>query len=132
MAFTFKTLVDHPFTFAAGVGLANGFLAIARNKKIDPKTAVTLAGVLGLGELALVMYEPQEERGPIMSKMSLTEIGFYSVVGVVAGVLPFITWKPVPHGETAHPALVASTPGGGGTAVGGYGYARPRARRRAR
>lgn len=102
---TAKFVFNHPFAFAAGVGIANGALAIARNKKIDLKTAVTLSAVLGIGELVLVMYEPPEHRGAY----TLNEVAIHSVLGVMAGVLPFITWGAVDHGEKARPLLVAST-----------------------
>ena len=106
----FTSLVHHPFSFAAGVGVANGLLAIGRGKKIDPKTAFTLAIILGLGETALVMYEPQEHRGPYMSKMTLLTVGIHSMLGVMAGVLPFVTWGPIQHGEAAHSLPIAQTP----------------------
>jgi hypothetical protein len=86
MAITFKDLVNHPFSFAVGVGVANGLLAVGRGKKIDMPTALTLSAILGLGEMALVMYEPESERSH-----SLTVIGAYSVLGVLAGVLPFVS-----------------------------------------
>lgn len=88
--FSVKTLLNHPFSFAVGVGLANGLLAFARQKKIDFKTAATLSVILGLGEAALVMYEPEEERG----EHSLSSIAVLSVAGVMLGVAPFIEWSP--------------------------------------
>lgn len=129
MKFNVKTLVNHPFTFAVGTGIANGLLAKARNKKIDIKTAVTLGSIIGIGETALVMYEPPSERGEIMEKMSLFEIGLWSCGGLFVGLMPFVTWRPVEHGERAKPPLIAAVPPEGATAntaVGGY--ARPRRR----
>jgi len=112
---TVKYAAGHPGIFAGGVGLANGLLARARNKKIDPKTAITLASVLGIGELVLIAYEPPSERGAY----SLTEVGVWSVFGVLAGLVPFISWNVEP-GELAHPALVASVDAPTTTAVSGY------------
>lgn len=79
----------HPFTFSAGVGLANGLLAKARNKSIDVPTAVTLAAILGLGEMALEYFVPPEKR----PAMSLPAIGLWSVAGIAVGILPFVDWK---------------------------------------
>lgn len=98
MEFQASDLVNHPFSFAIGVGIANGLLAKARDKSIDPLTATTLAAVLGLGETALVMYEPKEVRGKFMSKMSLMEVGLWSCGGLLVGLLPFVTLKPAHHG----------------------------------
>ena len=86
MAVTLKDLVNHPYSFAMGVGIANGFLAVGRGKKIDFKTALTLSTILGLGEMALIMYEPESER-----TYSLQSVGIFSVLGVLTGLLPFVT-----------------------------------------
>lgn len=126
MTFTPKTLLDHPFSFAMGVGLANGLLAKARDKQVDARVATTLAAILGLGETALVMYEPQSERGPLMKDMTLMEIGVYSALGVLVGLIPFMSWSGA-HAATATSVPIASsTPSGGNTAVSGYA---PHARR---
>ena len=124
MAITFKDLVNHPYSFAVGVGVANGLLAVGRGKKIDMPTALTLSAILGLGEMALVMYEPESER-----TMSLTAIGVYSVLGVLTGVLPFVSKEghggavPIASKEPEAPAvplLLAANAGGGNTAVSGW------------
>jgi hypothetical protein len=125
MAITFKDLVNHPFSFAVGVGVANGLLAVGRGKKIDVPTALTLSAILGLGEMALVMYEPESER-----PMSLTAIGVYSVLGVLGGVLPFVTWGDahggagVPiasNGQAAPvPVFASNAPAASTTAVSGW------------
>lgn len=118
-----KTLVNHPLTFAIGVGLANGLLAKARGKKIDLKTLVTLGSIIGLGEAALVMYEPPEERGEIMSKMSLMAIGLYSCGGLYLGLLPFLSLEP--HGALPQvPILAKANAGQQPAAVGGFAYRR--------
>lgn len=103
MAITFKDLVNHPFSFAIGVGVANGLLAVGRGKNIDLPTAITLSTILGLGEMALVVYEPESER-----TRSLASIGAWSVAGVMVGVMPFI--------KETHTVAPATTPGGGGSA----------------
>lgn len=118
MGLTFKALVDHPFSFAVGVGVANGLLAVGRGKKIDVPTALTLSAILGLGEAALVMYEPAHER-----THSLTAIGVHSVLGVLAGVLPFVTFGEVHHGERGGLPIAtgpAHANNGNGTAVSGW------------
>jgi len=90
--------------------------------------ATTLAAILGLGETALVMYEPQQDRGPIMKDMSLMEIGVYSSLGVLVGLIPFMSWSGA-HAATATAAPIASTtPSGGNTAVSGYAPRRHRRR----
>lgn len=118
MKFEPSDLLNHPFSFAVGVGLANGALAKIRDKSIDPLTAATLASVLGLGETALVMYEPQEMRGKFMSKMSLFEVGVWSCGGLIVGLLPFISFKPSEHGAAIP---VAQVPSKGGSAAAGFG-----------
>jgi hypothetical protein len=138
MDYKAKDLVDHPFSFAVGVGIANGLLAKARGKTIDVKTATTLGSVLGLGETALVMYEPQSERGKFMSKMTLMEVGLWSVGGLLVGLLPFISWKPAEHGsgggvlvaegDKQPPALPA--PAAEAAAAAGFGSYRAAPRRR--
>jgi len=140
MAITFKDLVNHPFSFAIGVGVANGLLAVGRGKSIDLPTAVTLSTILGLGEMALVIYEPASER-----TRSLAAIGAWSVAGVMVGVMPFIrethTVAPEPSGGgSGSPLLLASNAGGSASAVSGWSWGRkaprrpvvvPRRRRRA-
>jgi len=135
MAVTFKDLVNHPFSFAMGVGVANGLLAVGRNKKIDMPTALTLSAILGLGEMALVMYEPESERSH-----SLQVIGVYSVLGVLAGLLPFITTVPQHGGASVPiaskepampiPLFASNAQPGGGQAVSGYSRRQPARRRR--
>lgn len=119
---TFKDLVNHPFSFAIGVGVANGLLAVGRGKSIDKPTAITLSLILGLGEMALVAFEPESER-----PMSLTAIGLWSVAGVAVGVMPFIKEHKVliPESAPSKPSLLPSLPiavnaGGGSTAVSGW------------
>lgn len=131
MASAFKTLMNHPFSFAVGIGVANGMLAVGRNKKIDMPTALTLSAILGLGEMALVMYEPEHERSH-----SLEIIGVYSVLGVLLGVLPFVTkghaHDAAPSDEPSVPIPVFATNAhpGGGQAVSGYSRRQPVRRRR--
>jgi hypothetical protein len=135
MAITFKDLVNHPYSFAMGVGIANGFLAVGRGKKIDMPTALTLSAILGLGEMALVMYEPESERS-----MSLPAIGVYSVLGVLTGLLPFVSPGHQEHGGALPiaskepgmpiPLLASNAQPGGSQAVSGYSRRQPVRRRR--
>jgi hypothetical protein len=129
MASAFKTLMNHPFSFAVGIGVANGMLAVGRNKKIDMPTALTLSAILGLGEMALVMYEPEHERSH-----PLDVIGWYSVLGVLLGVLPFVT-KGQAHDAPSGPAVpiplfATNAQPGGAQAVSGYSRRQPVRRRR--
>jgi hypothetical protein len=135
MAITFKDLVNHPYSFAMGVGIANGFLAVGRGKKIDMPTALTLSAILGLGEMALVMYEPESERS-----MSLQAIGVYSVLGVLTGLLPFVSpghqehngGFPIAEKEPSAriPLFASNAQPSATTAVSGYSRRQPVRRRR--
>lgn len=82
-------IVNHPFTFAVGVGLANGALARIRDKRVDLPTAVALATILGLGEMALEYFTPPEKL-----HHSLPMIGVFSVLGVAVGLAPFVELSP--------------------------------------
>jgi hypothetical protein len=79
-------LVHNPFAFAVGVGVANGLLAVARNKRIDLPTASALGVILGLGEAALVGLEPGNK---VWSKET-GKVALWSVLGVAVGVAPFM------------------------------------------
>lgn len=81
-------LVNHPFTFAAGVGLANGLLAAARGKHIDLKTAAALTMILGVGETVIVAFEPGEK------KHSNLAVLLHSIAGVGLGLAPFVKLSP--------------------------------------
>lgn len=83
-----STLFNHPFSFAVGVGAANGLLAKMRDKPITPTAVLYLAVILGLGEAALASEEPEEER-----HTSVSATAFYSVLGVFAGVALFADWS---------------------------------------
>lgn len=94
-------LVNHPFSFAVGVGVANGLLAVARGKRIDVPTATALGVILGLGEAALVGLEPGHE---LWSK-DTARVAWLSILGVGVGVLPFVLFG---KGEVGHGAPLAS------------------------
>lgn len=81
-------LVNHPFTFAAGVGLANGLLAAVRGKHIDFKTAAALTAILGVGETVIVAFEPGEK------KHSNLAVLLHSIAGVGLGLAPFVRLSP--------------------------------------
>jgi len=97
-----QTLYRHPYSFAVGIGIANGLLAVTRGKSINPKTAVMLAGVLGVGEALIAAQEPAHER-----TMPLNAVGLYSVLGVLTGVALFTDWTNA-HPETQASALIAN------------------------
>lgn len=82
-------LVHNPFAFAVGVGVANGLLAVARGKRIDIPTASALGVILGLGEAALVGLEPGNK---VWSKET-GKVALWSVLGVAAGVAPFLLFS---------------------------------------
>lgn len=129
MSIAVKDLVNHPYSFAMGVGIANGFLAVGRGKKIDLPTALTLSAILGLGEMALIMYEPESER-----QYSLTATGIYSVLGVLTGLLPFVSPSGAHGTEEASPLILATAtpnPAQLPSAVSGWSRQRRPAPRRA-
>ena len=134
---SFNDLLNHPYSFAVGIGVTNGLLAKARNKHIDPMTAVTLSLILGLGEAALVAREPTWQR-----KQSLTAIAVYSVLGVLTGVWPFVRPESeieaeleASQGPMIRIPLIANVdqpkPNGERTAVSGYSRGRRSRGRRA-
>lgn len=77
-------LVNHPFTFALGVGLANGALAAVRGKHIDVKTAAALTAILGVGETVIVAFEPGEKKHSNLATL------LHSIAGVFIGLAPFV------------------------------------------
>lgn len=89
-------LLEHPVPISVATGVVNGIIFKLRNKNLEFKTVATLAAVQGMGEAILVMYEKPQDRGPILKNMSLMEIGIYSAVGSIVGMLPFITLRPSP------------------------------------
>lgn len=95
-------LVHHPFSFAVGVGLANGLLAVARGKSIDVPIATALGIILGIGEAALVGLEPGNK---VWSKET-GKVAIHSVLGVAVGVLPFVLFG---KGEPGHGLPIAET-----------------------
>lgn len=97
-------LVNHPFSFAVGVGVANGLLAVARGKRVDGPTAAALGVILGLGEAALVGLEP----GHSVWSKETAKVAWLSVLGVGVGVLPFVLFG---KGEPTHGIPIASTGG---------------------
>lgn len=88
-------LVNHPFTFAVGVGAANGLLAVVRGKQVDVPTGIALALILGAGEAAINHFEPPV---PGHQKRSDLAVALYSILGVGLGLLPFLSYKPSTSG----------------------------------
>lgn len=82
-----KDVANHPFAFALGVGLGNGFLAWARDKHIDLRTGLALTAILGVGETVIAAWEPGEH------KHTNSAVLAYSVLGVGIGLLPFLKWE---------------------------------------
>jgi hypothetical protein len=83
-------VVNHPFTFALGVGVANGALAKVRGKEVDVPTAVALALILGAGEAAIEHFDKTK---PPEEKRSILAMSLLSIAGVGLGLLPFLSWK---------------------------------------
>lgn len=81
-------VAQNPLVFAAGVGVANGVLAAARNKPVSVQAATITAGVIAAGELALILDVPKYD------KPKMAALFGYSVVGTFVGLAPFISWKP--------------------------------------
>lgn len=101
-------LLEHPVPISIATGVVNGIIFKLRGKNLELKTVATLAAVQGMGEAILVMYEKPQERGPILKDMSLMEIGVYSALGTIAGMIPFISWTAAP---TPIPSLSSATSG---------------------
>jgi len=97
------SVLEHPFTFAVGVGAANGLLAKVRGKSIDLPTAAALAGILGIGEAVIAAFEKPE---PGKEHRSPTSVALLSVAGVAVGLAPFVSMG-AEHQDHAVP--VAST-----------------------
>jgi len=101
-------VVNHPFTFAVGVGLANGILARVRGKQVDVPTAVALALILGAGEAVIEHFDKSK---PPEEKHSPAAVVLYSIAGVAAGLLPFITWETAEGGTRPIPIASKETTG---------------------
>lgn len=86
-----EQLVQHPGVFGIGVGVANGVLAAARNKPVSPMAAYITAGVIAIGEVALVRYDPTWDITPIGKRANLWHVGIYSFLGTMAGLALFIS-----------------------------------------
>jgi hypothetical protein len=80
-------IIAHPAIFAMGVGVANGLLAVVRDKSVSPNAAAITAAVIAAGELALVYDVPLEERPDLFT------FGLWSIAGTYAGLAPFVSWK---------------------------------------
>lgn len=126
-------LLEHPFPISVISGFANGIIYKLRGKKVPLKTASTLAAVQGFGEAVLVAYEKPESRGPVLSEMSLTSIGVWSVAGFLLGLVPFLeteqpetSEKPLPPLPEPAPAIPNTTPVSG---LGSYRQHRSTRRR---
>jgi hypothetical protein len=83
-----KEFAQHPMTFGAGAGVANGVLAAVRNKPVSPNAAIITSLVVALGEAALVYEVPKDQREPLL------DLGIKSLVGTFIGLAPFVSWEP--------------------------------------
>jgi hypothetical protein len=81
-------IAANPMVFAAGVGVANGVLAVVRDKEFTPNAAYITAGVIAAGEVALILDLPESERP------NLTKFFFQSALGTLIGISPFVSWTP--------------------------------------
>lgn len=89
---TVAQLAAHPGVFALGIGVANGLLAAVRNKSLSPNAAYVTAAVIAAGEVALVRYSHEWETGA--QRPDLNRLAAWSVVGTIAGLALFVSWKP--------------------------------------
>jgi hypothetical protein len=80
-------IAQQPAIFAMGVGVANGMLAVLRDKPITPQAAAITAAVIAAGELALVYELPEDERPDLVMFTLLTILGTY------AGLAGFVSWE---------------------------------------
>jgi hypothetical protein len=93
---TISYLLEHPVPISIATGVVNGIIFKLRGKNLELKTVATLAAVQGMGEAVLVMYEKQQDRGPVLKDMSILQIGVLSALGTIVGMVPFITLTPSP------------------------------------
>lgn len=70
-----------------GVGVANGVLAVVRDKPISPRAAAITAAVIAAGEVALIYDLPADER-PDMVPFIL-----WSLFGTYVGLAGFVSWE---------------------------------------
>ena len=81
-----QELAENPAVFAVAVGVVNGVLAVARDKPVSPFAAYVTAGVIAIGEVALVAELPPAQRP------DLWRFGTVSFLGTLAGIAPFTQW----------------------------------------
>ena len=79
-------IASHPAVFAFGVGIANGVIAALRNKPFDTESALITAGVISVGEVALVRGLPPHQRP------DLARFGSVTFLGTLAGLVPFTSF----------------------------------------
>lgn len=84
-----KQLIEHPLLFGAGVGIANGLMAAARDMKFSVRATLATAVVLGVGETILALDHTPEERGG----RGLLPFALMSGLGVLMGLSMFTDWR---------------------------------------
>lgn len=80
-------IAQQPAVFALGVGVANGMLAVIRDKPITPRAAAITAAVIAAGELALVAELPEDQRPEMVPFVLWTMFGTY------VGLAGFVSWE---------------------------------------
>jgi len=88
---TLLELLTHPLPTSIATGLVNGAIAKLSNKPVYPHTLVGMAIFLGLSKATLEHFTPEA----LKTKYSTPMYALYSVLGVAAGIAPFMTfYKP--------------------------------------
>ena len=98
-----KAFIEHPLVFGMGVGLANGFLAKARDMHFSTRAALATAATLAIGETILALDHTPDERGG----RPLWMFAGMSGIGVLLGVSLFTNWHQW-SGNSPLPTLVAA------------------------
>lgn len=101
-----KSLIEHPFIFGAGVGIANGLLAAARGMHMSTRATLATAAVLAIGEtvIALDHLTPEQQTPALLGRFA-----GLSGLGVLMGLAMFTNWRQWAGGPAdAVPLLVAS------------------------
>jgi len=96
-----REVATHPAIFGLGVGAANGFLAVARDKRLSVRATLATSAVLAVGEAILAMDETPEQRQGRPPML----VGALSGLGVLLGLAAFTNWQQWSGG--GRPVLIA-------------------------
>lgn len=82
-------ILTHPLPTSVATGLVNGLVAHLGHKPVYPHTLFAMAAFLGLSKTALEFFTPPE----LKTKYSTPYYALFSVIGVAAGLAPFMKFK---------------------------------------